>query len=88
MPSSKTGGGATAIARSSYVLELARGCSHISSALTPDTCSRAIDEVLGEFRKLYGYQELALFKKLLVEDLQRRGKWDAASAVDDFNCIG
>ena len=77
-------GHAMANARVAYMLELARGCSYISSTLTPDTRKRAIAEVLGDFRKVYGDQELPLFQKLLAEDLQRRGKPDAVSAVADF----
>jgi hypothetical protein len=75
-------------ARAAYVLELARGCSYISSTLSADTRNRAIAEVLGEFRELYGEREETLFQKLLAEDLQRRGKPDAASAVVAFKSIG
>ncbi|WP_244744934.1 hypothetical protein [Paraburkholderia terricola] len=87
MPKGKSRGGAmtSAIAvRAIYFLELARGCSHVSSMLTPDTCTRAITEVIGEFRNLYGDEEVALFKELLAEDLERRGKGDAALEVRDF----
>ncbi|MFM0732635.1 hypothetical protein PQQ52_19310 [Paraburkholderia sediminicola] len=73
--------------RAAYALELARGCSHISSTLNADTRKHAIAEVLGEFRDLYGDRELVLFQKLLIEDLQRRGKRDAASAVAYFKFI-
>ncbi|MGQ7932381.1 hypothetical protein [Paraburkholderia sp. D1E] len=85
----KTGNSAIVNARAAYVLELARGCSHIGSTLTPDTRERAIAEVLVEFRELYGERELVLFQKLLIEDLQRRGKWDAVVAVaaDSFKFI-
>ena len=88
MPRESTGSRTSAHARAAYVLELARGCSYISSTLTPDTRKRAVAEVLGEFRKLYGDQKLAVFRKLLVEDLQRRGQRDAASAVVDFKFTG
>jgi hypothetical protein len=74
-------------ARAAYVLELARGCSYISSTLSPDTRNRAIAEVVGEFRELYGEQEETLFRVLLGEDLQGRGKRDAASAVLAFKFI-
>jgi hypothetical protein len=84
MPRGKTDGAAMANARATYVLELARGCSYISSTLSPDTRNRAIAEVFGEFRELYGEREETLFQKLLAEDLQRRGKPDAASAVVAF----
>jgi hypothetical protein len=65
-------------------VELARGASHISIMLTPETCKRAIAEIFVEFGELHGNRELGLFQKLLVEDLHRRGKPDAASAVVDF----
>ncbi|MDR6449708.1 hypothetical protein J2794_005846 [Paraburkholderia terricola] len=54
--------------------------------LTPDTRTRAITEVIGEFRNLYGNEEVALFKELLAEDLERRGKGDAALEVRGFIC--
>ncbi|WP_323047542.1 hypothetical protein [Paraburkholderia sp.] len=87
MPRGKTGGAAMANARAAYVLELARGCSYISSTLTTDTRNRAIAEVLAEFRELYGERQETLFQKLLAEDLERRGKPDAASAVVAFKFI-
>jgi hypothetical protein len=87
MPRGKTGGAAMANARAAYVLELARGCSYISSTLTTDTRNRAIAEVLAEFRELYGEREETLFQKLLAEDLERRGNPDAASAVVAFKFI-
>lgn len=74
-------------ARTAYVLELARGCSYIGSTLSSETRSRAIAEVLGEFREQYGEREETLFQKLLAEDLQRRDKPDAASAVVAFKFI-
>jgi hypothetical protein len=74
-------------ARVAYVLELARGCSYISSTLSPATRNSAIAEVLGEFRELHGEREETLFQKLLAEDLQRRGKPDAASAVLAFKFL-
>ena len=74
-------------ARAAYVLELARGCSYISSTLSPDTRNSAIAEVLGEFRKQYGERDETLFQKLLAEDLQRRGNPDAAATVLEFKFI-
>jgi hypothetical protein len=87
MAREKTDGAGMANARVAYVLELARGCSYISSTLSPDTRISAIAEVLGEFRELHGEREEKLFQKLLAEDLQRRGKPDAASAVLAFKFI-
>ena len=74
-------------ARAAYVLELARGCSYISSTLSPDTRNSAIAEVLGEFRKQYGERDETLFQKLLAEDLQRRGNPDAAATVLELKVI-
>jgi hypothetical protein len=88
MPLGKKDGAAMANARVvAYVLELARGCSYIRSALSPDTRNSAITEVLGEIRELHGEREETLFRKLLAEDLQRRGKPDAASAVLAFKFL-
>jgi hypothetical protein len=87
MPRGKKDGAAMANARVAYVLELARGCSYISSTLSPDTRNSAIAEVLGEFRELHGEREETLFQKLLAEDLQRRGRPDAASAVLAFKFL-
>jgi hypothetical protein len=72
---------ALARARVAYMLELARGCSYISSTLTPETLDRAVAEVLGDFLKAYGTQNLGVFQKLLAQDLERRGNRKAASAV-------
>ena len=74
-------------ARGAYVLELARGCSYISSTLSSDTQNSAIAEVFGEFRELYGERGETLFQRLLAEELQRRGKPDAASAVLAFRFV-
>lgn len=84
----RVGNAVMARARDFYMLELARGSSYIASALTSETRDRAIAEVIGEFRALYGDQEFALFRKLLVAELQRRGKPDAVAAVTDFKFVG
>ncbi|WP_374954970.1 hypothetical protein [Paraburkholderia sp. BL21I4N1] len=84
----KTDGPPIAKARATYLLELARGCSYVDSTLSPDTGDRAIAEIISEFRELYGDQELAIFRKLLAENLRRRGKQDAASAVVNFKLAG
>ena len=73
--------------RTAYVLELARGCSYISSTQSPETRDSAIAEVLGEFRELYGQREETFFQKLLAEDLQRRGKPNAVAVVLAFKFI-
>lgn len=74
-------------ARVAYELELARGCSYLSSTLSQDTRNRAIAEVVGEFREQHGERAVALFQKLLAEDLQSRGKPDAAATVLDFKFV-
>ncbi|WP_251031823.1 hypothetical protein [Paraburkholderia strydomiana] len=66
------------------MLELARGCSHIRSALTDATRTGAILEVLEEFRESHGDRELPAFQRLLAEELRRRGSEESASAVQDF----
>jgi hypothetical protein len=43
-PLEKTGGGVMANARAAYVLELARGCSNISSTLRQETSNSAITD--------------------------------------------
>jgi hypothetical protein len=83
---------ATATARVTYAVELARGASHISSTLSPETERRAIVETIGEFCELYGEAKLPLFQKLLAEEVRQRGKKEAALAVAQFkfvcNCAG
>jgi hypothetical protein len=83
MPSGRISGG-LANARATYEAEIARGRSYIVSTLTPDSRNRAINEILLEFCSVYGDRELGLFQNLLSEDLQRRGEYDAASAVLGF----
>lgn len=70
-----------AVLRTLYMLELARGCSHIRSALTHDKRIGAISEVLQEFRDINGDSELPVFQQLLEEELRRRDCGDMASAV-------
>lgn len=84
MPRSRRSGETLSSARSTYLVELARGCSHIASMLTPETEQRAIREVIEEFLKLYGQKDTALFQTLLAEELQLRKKSAAAHAVRAF----
>ncbi|CAD6526599.1 hypothetical protein LMG28727_02174 [Paraburkholderia kirstenboschensis] len=83
MPKANSGA-AAATARLTYAVELARGSSHISSTLTPETERRAIVETVAEFCELYGETNLPLFQKLLAEEVQQRGKNEAALAVAQF----
>ena len=70
--------------RTTYLLELARGSSFISSTLGADSQHAAIAEVLREFGLRYGKDKLPLFRDLLAESLQDRGNLDAARAVLNF----
>ncbi|WP_025600014.1 hypothetical protein [Burkholderia sp. WSM2230] len=87
MPKAKSGGAAVASARLAYLLELARGSSHISSTLTPESERRAIVETLTEFCELYGQAQVALFQQLLAEELRQRGKRDTAGTVAQFKFV-
>jgi hypothetical protein len=70
--------------RSIYVVELARGSSHIASTLSPASQHAAIAEVLREFTLQYGSDMLPVFRELLAESLGDRGNTSAAQAVSDF----
>jgi hypothetical protein len=84
MPNKTTAGAAMAQGRVIYMLELARGSSHIASTRKPETRDRAIAEVLEGFREVYGPQRLDVFRELLAEDTERRGHPEAAAAVRKF----
>jgi hypothetical protein len=64
-----------------YMLELARGSSHISSTRSPPTLKSAIAEVLGEFCEAHGSQSLGILVELLARDIEQRGNRAAAIAV-------
>ncbi|MGF6482481.1 hypothetical protein [Paraburkholderia sp. JPY419] len=70
--------------RSTYLLELARGSSHIASTLGADSRQAAIAEVLCEFGLQYGKDKLPVFRALLAESLEDRDNPDAARAVLSF----
>ncbi|MBK3779846.1 hypothetical protein G3A43_06235 [Paraburkholderia aspalathi] len=61
--------------------ELARGSSHISSALSDQTRENAITEVTAGFVTLYGRRDLLVFVELLANALDERGSSTAAAAV-------
>ncbi|WP_027801789.1 hypothetical protein [Paraburkholderia dilworthii] len=84
MRKGKSRGAVSASARIAYALELARGSSHISSTLTPETEQRAIGETLAGFCETYGEAELAVFQELLAEELRRRARHETALAVISF----
>ncbi|MFM0041062.1 hypothetical protein PQR05_09625 [Paraburkholderia sediminicola] len=77
-------GAAKAQGRVSYMLELARGSSHIASTRTPQTLNRAITEVLDGFCQVHGLHALDVFLELLALDVGQRGNRDAALAVSSF----
>ncbi|CAB3650269.1 hypothetical protein LMG24238_01102 [Paraburkholderia sediminicola] len=76
---------AMALGRMTYMLELARGSSHIASTRKPETLTGAIAEVLEGFCKLHGVSGLCVFREVLAQDVERRGNLGAASAVRSFS---
>ncbi|MGF6768736.1 hypothetical protein P3T18_001206 [Paraburkholderia sp. GAS199] len=71
-------------ARSIYRLYIARGSSHISSAMSIASQRAAIDEVIRKFRQRHTGGDLRGILQLLAEDLEKRGKATAATTVRDF----
>jgi hypothetical protein len=84
MPKKNNAVVALAQGRMTYMLELARGSSHIASTRKPETRDRAIADVLEEFRKVHGAQALDVFRELLAQDTERRGHAEAGAAVRHF----
>lgn len=70
--------------RTFYMVELARGSSHIASTRSPETLNCAITEVLNGFSQVYDPQALGVFRELLALDVEQRGNQDAALAVRCF----
>ncbi|MEX3985323.1 hypothetical protein AB4Y45_40980 [Paraburkholderia sp. EG287A] len=64
-----------------YVVELARGSSHIDSTLTVASRKAAISEILSEFEAWYGTGDIPAFVEILARRLEERANPDAASAV-------
>ncbi len=67
-----------------YVVELARGGSHIASTLTEATLQTAVAEVVNEFLQQHGKERLSVFRELLADRLDERQRPEAASAVRRF----
>jgi hypothetical protein len=84
MPKKNIAGGTMAQGRVTYMLELARGSSHIASTRKAETLNRAIAEVLSGFCQVHGLQALGVFRELLALDVGQRGNQDAAAAVRRF----
>jgi hypothetical protein len=70
--------------RSVYLMELARGSSHIASTLSSQTQRIAIAEVLEGFCTHHGADKLVIFRELLAESLEKRNQPIAAQAVLNF----
>jgi hypothetical protein len=73
-----------ALYRSIYLMELARGSSHIASTRSLATQRVAIAEVFHEFRLQHGADNLLIFRDLLAESLKERDSPSAAQAVLSF----
>jgi hypothetical protein len=84
MPKKNMAGVTMAQGRVTYLLELARRSSHITSTRTPKTLNGAIAEVLNGFGHVHGLQALGVFRELLALDVEQRGNQDAALAVRCF----
>jgi hypothetical protein len=84
MPKKNIAGGTMAQGRVTYMLELARGSSHIASTRNAETLNRVIAEVLNGFCQVHGLQALGVYRELLALDVGQRGNQDAAAAVRRF----
>jgi hypothetical protein len=71
MPKKNIAGAAMARGRVTYMLERARGSSHIASTRKPETRDRAIAEVLAGFGEIHGLLFLDTFRELLAGDIHR-----------------
>jgi hypothetical protein len=71
----------TARCRTAYMAELARGSSHISSALSEKSREDAITDITAAFITTYGRTDLLVFVGLLAAALDERGSTAAAAAV-------
>lgn len=67
--------------RQTYELELARGASHIASMMYPSTMNTAVDETAREFLTRYGPRDLPIFLAILIEELTKRRRPEAAGRV-------
>jgi hypothetical protein len=67
-------------------VELARGASHISSALSAASTAAAVAEVLEHFIADRGFDMFHEFRMLLAQDLMRRQCPAGARAVEGYVC--
>lgn len=70
--------------RSIYMLDLARGSSHVASATFVASQRIAIDETIREFGQRHTRGNLHAFLQLLADDLEKRGKPAPAATVRDL----
>jgi hypothetical protein len=71
-----------------YGLELARGSSHIASTLSTLTLNAAVTEIVVDFVRRHGMDELSVFLKLLAVRLDKRQQSAAASVVRHVDAFG
>lgn len=71
-----------------YPAEVARGASHISSMLRPESLATAVTEVMTDFVMMNGHPMLEVFRQLLVEALEKRIRADAAALVRNHGEAG
>lgn len=64
-----------------FKVDVARGASHISSTLKPETLAAAVTDVMTDFVTAHGRLKLEIFKHLLCEALEQRRREDAAALV-------
>ena len=67
-----------------YLLELARGSSHIASTLSAPSMSKAVSEVMNDFIAQRGREALEIFRELLATRLQKRDCAAGAEMVRRF----
>lgn len=67
--------------RVTYMTDLARGGSHIASAISAPSQHAAIADVIMEFRERHTTGNVPIFLELLEEELLRRGALAAAALV-------
>ncbi|MCG5071924.1 hypothetical protein [Paraburkholderia tagetis] len=70
---------------SAWLIELARGASHIASVLSAATLEAAVHEVMQEFVAAQGSAELDAFCWLLAERLEKRGCVAGAAKARAFD---
>ncbi|RKP57684.1 hypothetical protein [Pararobbsia silviterrae] len=67
-----------------FALELARGGAYIASALQPESRVAAMHEVVADFMRKHGADDLGVFLEMLVARLEARRAFAAAHIVHDY----